>query len=247
MMPNGRAPGFRSRGVARAGARAGGRADARDGGRAAALLAVLVAFVACSGPAGAGATPVPTRDPSAPTAPTSTEPSAGSSPGAGASPTVGPPDATPGVVLTQAWATAELTDVRNGQTFRIADLVADGRVVFIEPMAIWCKNCRSQQRDAVKALALLDPARVTWIGIDVESSESAQDLAAYSASNGFDWPFAVASTVVARALANDFGNQVLSPPSTPILVVGPDGTVTLTEFGHKSVDRILELAAAHGA
>lgn len=235
-MQNGRGPGSRSRGVVRA------------GGRTAALLAVLVALVACSGPAGAGATPLPTRAPASPTtAPASTEPPADPSTGAGASPTVAPADATPGVVLTQAWATAELTDVRNGQTFRIADLVADGRVVFIEPMAIWCKNCRSQQQDAVKALAQLDPARVTWIGIDVEASESAQDLAAYSASNGFDWPFAVASTDVARALANDFGNQVLSPPSTPILVVGPDGTVTLTEFGHKSVDRILELAAAHGA
>src|SRR3989304_1460163 len=39
------------------------------------------------------------------------------------------PAATPaGVVLTQAWATEALTDVRTGESFRIADLVADDRV-----------------------------------------------------------------------------------------------------------------------
>ena len=158
------------------------------------------------------------------------------------------PAATPaGVVLTQAWATEALTDVRTGESFRIADLVADDRVVFIETMAIWCSSCRTQQRDVVKALAALDPGRVTWIGVDVDASEKAGDLANYSLKLGFDWPYVVASTDLARALAAEFGDQVLSPPSTPIIVVGTDGTVTLTEFGHKSVDRILELAAAHGA
>ena len=32
-----------------------------------------------------------------------------------------------------------------------------------------------------------------------------------------------------------------------MLIVGTDGAVTLTEFGHKSVDEIVDLAAAHGA
>lgn len=151
------------------------------------------------------------------------------------------------MVLTQAWATAELTDVRNGTTFRIADLVASDKVVFIETMAIWCSNCRAQQRDAVKALAGLDPDRVVWIGIDVEASESASDLADYSRSLGFDWPYVIGDQAFLRALAAEFGDQVLSPPATPIAVIGTDGTVTLTEFGHKSVDRITELAATHGA
>ena len=115
--------------------------------------------------------------------------------------------------------------------------MAANRVVFVETMAIWCSNCRAQQKDVVKALAGLDPARVTWIGIDVDGSESASDLAAYSDSLGFDWPYAVGSADFLRALSDEFGTQILSPPSTPIVVVGTDGTVTLTEFGHKSVDQ----------
>lgn len=202
------------------------------------LVVALVLVVAACSSAGGGpqVSIVPTAAPSS---------GAGSSDSPGASPTAAGPGT--GVVMTQAWATAELTDVRNGTTFRIADLVASDKVVFIETMAIWCSNCRAQQRDVVKALAGLDPDRVVWIGIDVEGSESASDLADYSRSLGFDWPYVIGDQAFLRALAAEFGDQVLSPPATPIAVIGTDGTVTLTEFGHKSVDRIMELAATHGA
>ncbi|MES2210535.1 MAG: hypothetical protein V4515_10180 [Chloroflexota bacterium] len=211
--------------------------------RTATAIALLLVVAACSGGAGSpAATPSPTGEPIA-SVPTTAAP--GATPGA--SPAATDVPTTPGALLTQAWATAELTDVRNGNTFRIADLVASNRVVFIETMAIWCANCRTQQRDVVKALAGLDPDRIVWIGVDVEASESATDLAEYSASLGFDWPFIVGSKDFLRALDDSFGSQVLSPPATPIVVVGTDGTVTLTEFGHKSVDRIKELAVAHGA
>jgi len=181
-----------------------------------------------------------------PAGPTPTAPSVPSVPSVGA-PTEPAASPTDGVVLVQAWATAELTDVRNGERFRIADLVADGRVVFLETMAIWCTNCRRQQGDVVVALSKLDPARVTWIGVDVDASESAEALADYSRTLGFDWPFVVAGPDLARALAAEFGDQVLSPPSTPIVVIGTDGRVTLTEFGHKSIDRIVQLAREYGA
>ena len=32
-----------------------------------------------------------------------------------------------------------------------------------------------------------------------------------------------------------------------MLIVGTDGTVTQTEFGHKSADELVALAKAHGA
>ena len=200
-------------------------------------VALVLVVAACSS---AGGGPQASTSPTL--APTT---SAASSDSPGASPATAGPGT--GVVMTQAWATAELTDVRNGMTFRIADLVASDKVVFIETMAIWCSNCRAQQRDVVKALAGLDPDRVVWIGIDVEASESASDLADYSRSLGFDWPYVIGDQAFLRALAAEFGDQVLSPPATPIAVIGTDGTVTLTEFGHKSVDRIMELAATHGA
>ena len=75
------------------------------------------------------------------------------------------------------------------QPFRVADLVADGKVVFLEPMAIWCSKCKDQQRSARDALAGLDPEEAVWIGLDVELSESAANLAKYADLN--DFPFSV--------------------------------------------------------
>ncbi len=195
------------------------------------LLAAAFVAAACT-PAGGGP---PATDPPVPTPPGSTAP-----PG-----TPGDTPA-PGGSLTQPWATATLTDVNTGEEFSIAGLAAAGQVVFVEPMAIWCVNCRRQQADALTALDQLDRSKVTWLSLDVELSETPEALAAYSRQQGFDFRFAVASRDIAIALADEFGDLVLSPPSTPIIIVAPDGSVELTRFGHKSVDTIIELARARG-
>lgn len=155
----------------------------------------------------------------------------------------GPP--APAVGLTQAWATAPLVDVATGQTFHIADHA--GKVIIIETMAIWCTNCRAQQRDVQAALARLPAGQVVYIVLDVDPSEDGASLAAYRTKNGFQGRYTVAGNAAARAFAADFGDQFLNPPSTPMLVVGSDGTVTRTSSGHKSVEDIVALAKAHGA
>lgn len=205
-------------------------------------LAALFAVAACTPSAAAptaGQVATPTPPPVETPAPTL-------APGATPSPV---PAATPVpvVTMTQPWATATLTDVTNGESFSIADLVAAGQIVFIEPMAIWCTNCRRQQSDALTALGSLDRSKVTWLSLDVELSETPEALKEYSRQQGFDFRFSVATKEIAAALAAEFGNLVLSPPSTPIIVVGSDGSVVLTEFGHKSVDEIIDMAKARGA
>ena len=216
--------------------------------RAAAVLAVSLLVSACAGSTdsptvgGAGSAPpaisTPPLDVPATAAPPSDTPPLASD----------LPAATPDVgigSLTQAWAVAPLTDVATGETFRIADLA--GSVVIIEPMAIWCSNCRAQQGDVQEALAQLPAGRVVYVVLDVDPNEDAASLAEYQAANGFSGRYAIAGDDVARALAADFGDQFLNPPSTPMLVVGTDGTVTRTDDGHKGTDEIVDLAQAHGA
>jgi thiol-disulfide isomerase/thioredoxin len=149
------------------------------------------------------------------------------------------------VVLDQEWAAASLVDVSTGETFRIADHA--GKVIILETMAIWCTNCRAQQRDVKTALGELPADSVSYIVLDVDPNEDGPSLAAYRDQQGFEGRYAIAGTAVARALAAEFGDQVLNPPSTPIVFIGTDGRVTLTEFGHKSPDEIVALARAHGA
>jgi peroxiredoxin len=136
--------------------------------------------------------------------------------------------------------------VTTGETFRIVDLVAAGKVVFVETMAIWCSNCRAQQEEATVAFEDLDPDRVVWLAIDVESSETAEALASYREQHGFPFTYVIADKDLARALVADLGEIVLSPPSVNVIVVGTDGGVIHLR-GHKTASELRALAAENGA
>jgi hypothetical protein len=180
------------------------------------VLALLLAAcsAATSGPASTGA-------PSGPASPVDVASGAAST-GPDAS------SAEPGVPI-EPWLTTPLTDVRTGESFAIADL--DDRLVVVEPMAIWCSNCLRQQREAAKALAAIDDGSVVYISLDIDPTERAEDLAAYATDRGFHWRFVVADRTLSRALAERCGDRVLSPPSTPRIVVTPAGEVIGPEFG----------------
>jgi thiol-disulfide isomerase/thioredoxin len=140
-----------------------------------------------------------------------------------------------------SWRTAALRDVRTGENLVINDLA--GRLVVIEPMAIWCTTCRAQQNEAREALANLDGRGIVYVSLDVDPNETEPDLARYADERGYPWHFIVASREVARSLAATFGDQVLSPPSTPKIVVNPDGSAEVS-FGIK---RAAELEADFAA
>ncbi len=208
-------------------------------------LAAMMVVSACAGSGSVGGSNPP-RVASLPavSSPTAAAPSvipAGSTP----PPSSGGSLVAPSVMLDQVWATSPLIDVATGETFRIADHA--GTVIIIEAMAIWCANCRTQQADVTAALEQLPAGSVVFVALDVDPNEDGGSLAAYRAKNGFAGRYAIAGLEVARALSAEFGDQVLNPPSTPMVIVGTDGRVTLTGFGHKSVDQIVALAMAHGA
>jgi thiol-disulfide isomerase/thioredoxin len=211
-----------------------------------AALVISLVLTACTG-AVDPARPDPSDPGSPPASPTATEASPGlsQSPATSAAPTSSS-SARAGVLVDAPWATATLIDVTTGEPFRIADPVASGKVVFLETMAIWCSNCLAQQREATVAFEGLDPERVEWVAVDVESSETAESLARYRTQNGFPFTYAIADAEFARALVADFGEIVLSPPSVNIIVIGTDGRITQLH-GHKSAEELRRLAAEHGA
>lgn len=142
-----------------------------------------------------------------------------------------------------AWRTTPLRDVRTGKEFTIDQL--RGKLVALEPMAIWCSNCRIQQREAGAALATTSSRGLVYIAVDVDPNEQPSALAEYSRREGFDWTFVVASRDVARSLAATFGDQVLSPPSTPLILVGPDGNVIDLHFGIRGAADLAALFSQH--
>jgi len=141
------------------------------------------------------------------------------------------------------WRTAVLRDVVTGNEFRIDDL--RGKVVAIETMAVWCSNCQVQQREAQAALSELESPDVIYVSLGVDPHESEGYLAGYAASRGFTWRFAVASAEVSRSLVATFGPQILSPPSTPVILLDAGGTVVEARFGITGAAGLIALFEAH--
>jgi hypothetical protein len=138
-----------------------------------------------------------------------------------------------------AWYSASLTEASTGQAFTINDF--KGKVVLVETLAMWCPNCKKQQTQ-VKALHDLLGERDDFVslGLDIDLNENAADLKGYVEGNGFDWMYAVAPAEVAQDISKHYGDQFLSPPSTPMLVIDRKGEAHLLPFGIKSADELMK-------
>ena len=141
-----------------------------------------------------------------------------------------------------AWQTISLIDVRTGESFTLADYA--GKAIFVETMATWCPNCRSQLSTVKVAVANADPDQVAFLALSVEAGLDAAALAAYADQNEFSWRFAVVTPEMLQALAETFGPTVANPPATPHFIVRPDGSYTELTTGFSSSDTILANLAA---
>ena len=192
-------------------------------------LALSFALVACATiespqPAGSQAASLPMSPP-----PASHEP-----PASDASADEPSPSAS---VLADALLTTALTDVRSGETFTLGELAADGPIL-LEPMAVWCTNCRAQQHEVKRAH---DSSDFQSVSLDVDLSETPDALAEYADREGFDWRFAMADASLYRLLQERFGTAATNPPSTPLIVIEADGRVRPLEFGRgtRSAEQLL--------
>ena len=140
-----------------------------------------------------------------------------------------------------AWQEHQLTNVRTGEVFTIADLTRSGKTVLVEPMATWCPNCAQQQGFVRQAQTLLNSDDVVFISLSVETNISADDLANYSIHREFDWVFVLADTTLLDLLTTEFGRTITSPPSTPHFVVYPDGSYAGLFTGYTMPDEIINL------
>jgi cytochrome oxidase Cu insertion factor (SCO1/SenC/PrrC family) len=163
-----------------------------------------------------------------------------------AAPLLTPPAQAAPAAERPSWHALPLTDARTGQTFTLADFA--GKTVYVEPMATWCTNCRQQLgviRDEVRAQ--VDPERVVFVGLSVETNLAPETLAGYASTHGFDWTFAVMTPELLQELATTFGRTVTNPPAVPHFVIGPDGTTGDLSTGHKSADQLLAILGMAGA
>lgn len=206
------------------------------------LLMTLLTLGACAPttPAAPSITPAPTQQPA-------TE--AGVTLDAGS--VLAPPTDTPAPEVPQgtdaAWLTTPFINARTGETFTLADF--SGKTVFVESMATWCSNCRSQMRNVRDVIGILNSDDYVFIGLSVETNISASDLATYVDAQEFPWTFAVMSPDALQILTDAFGRSITNPPVTPHFVIKPDGTTDGLVAGqiHSVEALIAELTAANGS
>lgn len=134
------------------------------------------------------------------------------------------------------WLSAELTDVRTGETFRISDF--EGQTVLLESFAVWCPTCLAQQKE-MERLAELDDS-IIHISLDTDPNEDVTNVQSHIDRNGFDWLFAVAPIEVTQDLRNEFGLTVVSAPSAPVILIDENQDARLLRNGVKSAEELLE-------
>ena len=144
------------------------------------------------------------------------------------------------VATTPEWFDMELTDAQTGETFTMNDYA--GKVVLVETMAIWCPNCIVQANE-VRNLheSLGNPDDLISVSLDVDFNEDQASLKEYASGFGFDWRFAVAPLLVARALGNLYSAQYLNPPLSPMLIIDREGNVHELEYGKKDAETLQKL------
>ena len=133
------------------------------------------------------------------------------------------------------WQTLPLTDARTGETFTLAELEG---TVYVEPMATWCSNCRTQLGN-VQAAQTQAEGDVTFVALSVETTLEPAALARYADEQGFDFTFAVMTPELLRALASEFGQSIANPPATPHFIRYPDGTWGELMTGFSPPDAVL--------
>ncbi len=149
-----------------------------------------------------------------------------------------PTDEDPATEAT-TWLDIELTDAATGETFTLASL--EGDVVAIEPMAIWCTSCRAQQDNVKEAYADVEAAGVRYVSLGIDPAEKPDSLAAYAERRGYEWTFVQSPVEFSRAINDLFGPQILSAPSTPLIVLDASGEIAVQEFGFHGPDALLDI------
>jgi thiol-disulfide isomerase/thioredoxin len=157
------------------------------------------------------------------TVPPTTAPNAEAPTAAAAPAEISQPDDLP------AWLSLPLVDARTGETFTLGDF--SGKLVFVEPMATWCSNCRRQMQNLVEVRQQLNDPNIVYIGLSVETTLDRGDLAGYADTHGFDWTFAVMTPEMVSALTDTFGRSVTVPPSSPHFLIYPDGSLSPLSAG----------------
>lgn len=125
-----------------------------------------------------------------------------------------------------AWLTTTFEDVRTGSSFELASF---DEPVLVHLFAIWCSKCDRQE--ARIADLREDREDFEMVSLNVDPNEDGEAIRDHAESNGYDWRWAVVPPEITDRLVDEFGSDVVNPPTVPKLVICPDGEPVRIEDG----------------
>ena len=131
------------------------------------------------------------------------------------------------------WNEVPLRDVSTSRMFRVRDLA--GKPVLLFSFTTWCSICTAQQNE-IKRLQAMYPGSFTAVGIDIDPYENEALVRKHQADNQFYGLYAVAPPAMIKELTNEFGVEIISPASAPMVLICSNGTVTRLDRGVKSAE-----------
>jgi thiol-disulfide isomerase/thioredoxin len=119
------------------------------------------------------------------------------------------------------WRTYDLEDVNTQATFNISSL--SDKPVLVYAFTISCPVCTRQQQEI--ALLRKDAGDTFYaVGLDIDPNEDAASLRDHVQKNGFYGYYALSPLEMTQSLLDEFGIEVITPASAPMILVLPDGT-----------------------
>jgi len=134
-----------------------------------------------------------------------------------------------------SWMDIELTDIATGETFKISDF--KGQPILLESFAVWCPTCLRQQQEIKKMIGGTDIA--VHISLDTDPNEDGGTVRDFITKNGFDWYYAVSPIELTNALRAEFGLNVISAPTAPMVLICEDQSTRFLRSGVKSASYLL--------
>lgn len=133
--------------------------------------------------------------------------------------------------IKNTWKDVPLRDVSTASVFNVREL--KGKPVLLFCFTTWCSICTAQQNE-IKRLQALSPGSFTSLGIDVDPYENEDVVRRYQSDNGFPGVYAIAPPELTNELVNEFGMDIITPASAPMILICSNGTVTQLDRGIKT-------------
>jgi thiol-disulfide isomerase/thioredoxin len=137
-----------------------------------------------------------------------------------------------------AWQSIPFTDVKTGNSQTLEDL--SKKPVIIQAFTVTCPICTRQQEEINRLQEEQGVEPFTFVALDIDPSERDDAIRAHVERNGFRGIYAASPPDLTRALYDEFGPDIITPSSAPVILLCPGGQKTKLPAGIKSATFLKE-------